>query len=193
VRRRGLALAAVALVMAVALPGCGYHVASEVRDPLGPFAVTSGHARIPYALAIGAAEEGARSALSRAGELATCSPGSSGCNLLVVELLRADETSEGVALPTLGSAREPSPTAGAAVPLARGLRVTLVGRAFLRRAGSDDEERGTEDLDASEVVATPPDAASAVLARDDAARRAARRLGERLARHILGFPEPSEP
>src|SRR4051812_41697681 len=99
--------------------GCGYHLAGGAGDPLGPFTVTGGEARTPYATAMAAAEEGARAALSREGALAGAGEGRA---LLVVEVLRIDDTSESVSL-----------APGAVDPLARGIRITVTGRATVRR------------------------------------------------------------
>jgi hypothetical protein len=76
-------------------------------------------------------------------------------------------------------------------PLARAIRVTVTGRATLRRGG--EVARDTGDVRVGEVIARAGDPAGAVIAREEAAARAARRLGERLTRRLLGFPEPGDP
>lgn len=173
--RASLALSAL-LVLAQA--GCGYRFAHAPSDPLGPFAIVSGAVLVPHAAAIASAEEGARAELSRAGQLA----GAGVAGTIEIEILRVDETGEGIALP-----------AGAAAPLARGVRVTVVGRARMRRAGSTAVERDTGDVRAGEVATRADGAARGVVVGDEASRRAARRLGEILVRKLLGFPEPGEP
>jgi hypothetical protein len=165
--------------LALALAGCGYQLAHAPNDPLGPFVVVAGRVYVPDAPAIASAEEGARAELARAGALA---PGDAGARL-EIEVLRVDETGEGIAL-------EPGK---AGLPLARGVRVTVVGRARLRRAGSDVVERDTGDVRASEVAARADGPGAGSLVRDELGRAAARRLGEALVRRLLGVAEPGEP
>jgi hypothetical protein len=173
--RRG-ALAALLLLAA----GCGYRLVHAAPDPLGPFAVASGPIHVPDAALAAAVAEGARAELSRAGDLAPGGVARAPAEI-EVELLRVDETSEGVAL-------------GAPdLPLSRAVRVTAIGRARLRRRGSAAPERDTGDVRAGEAVARASSAAPGMVARDDAGRAAARRLGEILVRRLLGFPEPGEP
>lgn len=158
--------------------GCGYRFAHAPSDPLGPFTIVAGATIVPHSAAIASAEEGARAELSRAGQLARGSEGGT----IEIEILRVDETGEAIALP-----------AGATSPLGRGARVTVVGRARMRRAGSGAVERDTGDVRASEVGARADGAARGMVVSDEAARGAARRLGEILVRKLLGFPEPGEP
>jgi len=168
---------AAALVLAHAVAGCGYRLAHAPADPLGPFAVVAGRALVPDAAALAAAEEGARAELARAGQLAAGGGGGS----VEIEILRIDEAAEGIA----ADARR--------APSARGVRVTVVGRALLRRAGSAVVERDTGDVRAAEIVARADGAARGMVASDAGTRAAARRLGEILVRRLLGFPEPGEP
>ncbi len=83
------------------------------------------------------------------------------------------------------------------------MRITALGRARLRRRGllpggapsspgGAATERDTGDVSASETVARAPAAAQAEVARDEAGRAAARRLGGILVRRLLGFPEPGD-
>jgi hypothetical protein len=157
------------------LAGCGYHLANAVSDPLGPFVVRGGEVKVPYAAAIAAAEEGARSELSRSGQL---SPGGQG-SALVIAVDRVDEGATGIAAGAAGA------------PIARGIRITVIGRAWIEAGGSIARETG--EVRASEVMAAPGDAATAIAAREEALDRAARRLGERMARQILGEIDPGEP
>lgn len=170
---------ALSLAVALAFGGCGYRLGHAPADPLGPFVVVAGRVYVPDAASIAAAEEGARAELARAGELA---PGGA-TGSVELEVLRIDETSEGIALAP----------GKAAMPLARGVRVTVLGRARLRRAGSEAVERDTGDLRVSEVAARADGAAAGGLVRDEVGRAAARRLGEALVRRLLGVPEPGEP
>jgi hypothetical protein len=163
------------LALSLALAGCGYHLAHAPADPLGPFTVTGGRVRVPDVQAVAAAEEGARAELSRAGALGP------GGGVIEVEVLRVDETSEGIALDVAGS------------PFARGVRVTVTARAVLRRAGSAAVERDSGDVRASEVAARADGAVRGMVVGGEAARAAARRAGEAAVRRLLGYPEPSEP
>ncbi|MFT3764285.1 MAG: hypothetical protein QM820_01995 [Minicystis sp.] len=163
--------------IALGVAGCGYRLAHAPADPLGPFTVVAGRVHVPDAAATAAAEEGARAELSRAGALSAGSDAGS----IEIEILRIDEAGEGIA-------------AGAQDgPLARGVRVTVVGRAVLRRSGSAAVERDTGDVRASEATARQDGAGRGMLSSDAATRAAARRLGEILVRRLLGFPEPGEP
>lgn len=180
--KRALARAASAASAAFALAtaACGYRLVHAPADPLGPFAVLAGRVYVPDAAAITSAEEGARAELARSGELA---PGGAGAGSVEIEVLRVDETGEGIALAP----------GRAAMPLARAVRVTVLGRARLRRAGSDAVERDTGDLRVSEVGARAEGAGAGALVRDELGRAAARRLGEALVRRLLGVPEAGEP
>jgi hypothetical protein len=169
---------ALAALAALALTGCGYHLVHAPADPAGPFAVVGGRAYTPDAAAMAAAEEGARAELARAGELAS---GASAAGVIEVEILRVDEVADGI---TLAPGRPD-------LPLARGVRVTAVGRARMRRAGA--VVRDTGDVRAGETVAAAGGAARGVAVGDEATRAAARRLGEILVRRLLGFPEPGAP
>ena len=166
------------LLLALALPACGLPPRPLRRPiPFGPFSLASSPLRVPDAALAAAAEEGARAELSRAGQLG----GRGAPGEIEVEILRVDETGEGVALGAQG------------IPLARGVRVTAVGRARLRRAGK--VERDTGDVRASDVTA------AAALGGypggggpgREAGRAAARRLGEALVRKLLGVPDPGDP
>ena len=75
------------------------------------------------------------------------------------------------------------------MPLARGTRVGAVARAWIERTAEGAKERDTGDLRALEVIAVESDARVEALREDDASRAAARRLGERLARRLLGEPD----
>jgi hypothetical protein len=165
-----------ALAIVLRLAGCGYRLVHAPVDPLGPFEVVGGRVYVPDSGAIGAMAEGARAELSRAGELG------SGGAAIEVELLRFDMESEGIA----------AGKGAAGAPLARGVRVVAVGRARMRRAGSGAVERDTGDVRASETAGLGPDTAQALATHDEAARAAARRLGEVLVRRLLGFPEPGD-
>jgi hypothetical protein len=155
---------AVALILAFAIPGCGYHLANGSGEAFTP---ELGDVSAPHATIAAALLDGARAELGRHGALAPDGA------VLRVELLRVDERAEGIV------------SGSAATPVARAVRVTIVGRARLAAAA-----RSTGDVEASEIVAAAPGAESGQIAADAAAAAAARRLGARLARKILGYPEP---
>jgi len=178
-KRKPLSLSlALGLASCLALVGCGYRLANTAHDPLGPFVVEGGAAIVPDATLMAAAEEGAATALAQLGALAPARAPHSAA--IVVEILRVDADSDAVAL-----------TSGA--PLAQALRVTVTGRATLRTGPARARSRDTGDVRVTETIARLDSPEAALLARGQAARRAARRLGERLVRRVLGYPEPSDP
>ncbi len=152
-------------LLGVALSGCGYHLANRSNEA---FAVELGDVSTPHATIAAALLDGARAELGRHGALAPSG------EVLRVDLLRVDERAEGIVSGASG-----------ATPVARAVRVTIVGRARLAVTSRD-----TGDVEASEIVAAAPDAESGQIAADAVASAAARRLGARLARKILGYPEP---
>ena len=103
-----------------------------------------------------------------------------------IEVLRADEASEGI-------------TAGANGPVARGTDVAVVARAWVEPAeGAAHAERrpatcGRRSPSRSTPRGwAPTDPRAAVFHRADARRAAARRLGRKLAARVLGMPSASE-
>jgi hypothetical protein len=96
-----------------------------------------------------------------------------------IEVLRADETSEGIA-------------AGANGPVARGTDVAVVARAWIARGPDAEPEADTGDMRAEVTVATDATARAAGFHHADAVRAAARRLGHQLATRIMGLPAASE-
>jgi hypothetical protein len=98
---------------------------------------------------------------------------------VVIEVLRVDAASEGI------SAVPGTPV----TPLARGTRVGVLARAWVERTPGGPRERDTGDLRAVDVMRAEPDPRLEALRLDDATRASARRLGERLARRLLGEPE----
>ena len=120
---------------------------------------------------------GAREQLARDGALA---PGE-GYPRVEIEVLREDETSDGVAAPSSVDA-----------PVARGLEVALVARAWLVSAPDAPHEHDTGDMRAGDLVSPRPDAQRDLLAHMDASRAVARRIGTRLALKVLGHPAATE-
>jgi hypothetical protein len=165
---------ALACAFALLLPGCGYHLANGASEAFSP---ELGEVSSPHPTVAAALLDGARAELARHGALAA-----SGGAVLRVDLLRVDERAEG--LVSGGSAAAVS--SFGATPVARAVRVTVVGRARLDGA----RVRDTGDVEASDVVATATTSAGGQIAADAVAEAAARRLGARLARKIIGLPEP---
>src|SRR4051794_19352422 len=126
-------------MLSVMLVACGYHAvhgASESERLSVVMSTTS----IPDAVASDEVVAGVRSELARSGDL---SPGEAypRCE---VEVLRADEASEGIgATPN---------TDGVLLPDARATRVSIVARAWIVRAKDGPRERDTGDVRATEVV-----------------------------------------
>jgi len=164
-RAGGLVLLAVALL---ASTGCGYRplYASTTSEPL---AVTG--VRAPFADASIEMElrAGARSELARAGRLRS----GDDWPRLVVEAIRVEEATD--ALARHGS--EPS---------ARASRIRLVARAWIER-DPDSIEGDTGEVVAESTVAVEERAMAASWRETLASRAAARKLGEELARRVLGF------
>ena len=173
--RRGLVLArALAVALALVASGCGYR---PLRSGLGGHPLvrverTLVHAPGGEQATIGAsAENGARAELSRFGALAEGDGAE--VDVLNVEIVRVDERSEGVSVDDLGK------------PHARGIRLRITARGLVHGHGQSFE---TVDLDASEVVATSASPLEWDGARTAAARGAARKVGELVAREVLGIP-----
>ena len=118
---------------------------------------------------------GVREELARAGAL----EGGESYPRGAIEVLRADETSEGIA-------------AGANGPVARATGVAIVARAWIARGPDAEPEADTGDMRAEETIATDATARGSSFHHADALRAAARRLGHQLATRIMGLPAASE-
>ncbi len=119
---------------------------------------------------------GAREMLAKEGALA---PGD-GYPSLEIEVLRADETSEGIV-------QVETPQGG--VPRARASDLAVVARAWVKRRQGAAMELDTGDVRAEDLVgASLDDPTREVWQREDALRATARRLGGRIALRILGHP-----
>ncbi len=124
---------------------------------------------------------GARETLAKEGALAS----GDGYPRLEIEVLRADETSEGVV-----SVDTPS----GAQPRAPATDMAVVARAYVLRRAGGASEIDTGDLRAEAVTGAPlGDSTREVWQREDSLRAVARRLGGRLARRILGHPVVTAP
>lgn len=127
---------------------------------------------------------GVRDTLAKEGAL---SPGGN-YPRVEVEVIRADETSEGITAEA---------TPGGHVPQARGTEVGVVARAWIARNATSSHEADTGDVRAFDLVSSPsqsdgPLSSSEALSHDDALRASARRVGERLALRVLGHPAATD-
>jgi hypothetical protein len=136
----------------------------------------------PDAVAADEVVSGAREELARAGAL----EGGDGYPRMEIEVLRADEASEGIA-------------AGASGPVARGTGVAVVGRAWVAPGPGEGAAHvsDTGDMRAEESITVDQtlgadDPRASLFHRADARRAAARRLGRKLAARVLGQPSASE-
>ena len=145
--------------------GCGYRPLKSGLAGNPRLRVASSVARVASLQALG--EELATGARAELARYEALSP--SGLPLHL-EVVRLEEVGEGD-----GVASD--------LPSARGVRVRVVARG--RIEGGDYE---TEDLEASEVLATGSSPTSFEVARSAAARSAARKAGALVARAVLGLP-----
>jgi hypothetical protein len=182
----------VLVVLACALPSCGYR-AVYGGEPSQRLHVRLVRTLVPDAVASDEVASGVREELARDGAL---EPGD-GWPRVEVEVLRADEESEGVAADVSGELPGAS-GAGRSAPVARGVDVGIVARAWIVAAPGAAPERDTGDMRAADVVAVDRaadgalDPRAAAFHQADARRAAARRLGSKLGRKILGAPAVSE-
>lgn len=176
---RSLARLALAPLLAALVLGCGYR---PIHGGAAPerLAVVRARTSIPDAVVADEVLAGVRDELARAGAL---SPGD-GYPRCEVEILRADESSEGIfAAPAPG---------GGVVPESRATRVGVVARAWVSEGPGGVPQRDTGDVRAFDTVAVAPDAKAASFRHGDALRAAARRAGRRLGARVLGLPSASE-
>jgi hypothetical protein len=174
-------------VVPVLAAACGYHplYGGEASTRLHVVLLRS---LVADAVATDEVLSGVREALAKEGALAA----GDGYPRLEVEVLRADEVSEGIAAPSvaLGSG------AGGG-PRARATEVGLVARAHvvLEPGGALERDTGdvrAMDLTASDVSIGVLDPRADAMHHSDALRLVARRLGERLVLRILGNPTASD-
>ncbi|HEY8078808.1 MAG TPA: hypothetical protein VIF62_31970 [Labilithrix sp.] len=165
-------------LFALLLAACGYRpVAGASGERLH---VVLSSTNVPDAVATDEVVAGVRDELARAGAL---EPGD-GYPRCEIEVLRADEASEGVAaVPNQD---------GKLLPTSRATRVGVLARGWIVRANGGPRERDTGDLRAMETVAVAADARAATFSHDDALRAAGRRAGRRLATRLLGLPAASD-
>jgi len=124
---------------------------------------------------------GAREELAKEGALAA---GDDGYPRLEIEVLRADETSEGVT--AIASPDGP-------VPRATASDLAVVARGFVARRAGGAAELDTGDMRADAAAAVPQTASAEIWQREDSLRAVAHRLGGRIALKILGHPVVTAP
>jgi hypothetical protein len=157
-------------ILLLCLAACGYrpvHQADGAR-----LHVTLVRSVVADAVAADEVASGVRDELAKEGALDS----GSGYPRVEIEVLRLDEVSEGIAAPA---------------PRARASRVGVVARAWIAvEPGKPVRETG--DMRATEVMAVDEGPVSSSFHFDAAVRAAARRLGQKLARKLLGHPAVSE-
>jgi hypothetical protein len=182
---RVLALALALALAAASAAGCGYHAVYGDR-PSFRLHVKLVRTLVPDVVASDEVAAGVREELARSGVL----EGGEGYPRVEIEVLRADEASEGIA-----AASGPAPR-----PVARSLDVGISARAWIVRAPDAAPESDTGDLRAEDTIAVDetgqtglhPDPRASALHYADALRAAARRLGRRLAYKVTGEPAASD-
>ncbi|HVJ93527.1 MAG TPA: hypothetical protein VM580_27185 [Labilithrix sp.] len=167
------------LAVGVVLAGCGYRPVHDVTAR-ERYAVVLASSSVADAVASDEVVAGVRDALARSGALAI----GESYPRCEVEVLRADEASEGVA-----ATSNPD---GVLVPEARATRVGVVARAWIVRSNGGLRERDTGDVRALEIAEAAPDARTATFRHADAIRAAGRRVGRRMGARLLGLPSASD-
>ena len=166
-------------VLLLAAASCGF-VPVHGGAGAAPMHVVLSESKVPDAVASDDVLVGVREELARANALAS----GDGYPRCEVEVLRVDETSEGIAAVPGADNR--------LAPQSRATRVGLVARAWVLRAPGADRERDTGDVRVLETVAVAPDARAAAFRHSDALRAAGHRLGNRLAARIMGLPAATD-
>ncbi len=164
-----------AALLALLCAGCGYH-ALYAEPAAARYHVHLGRVGVASAAVADEVARGARDELAREGALSA----GDGFPRLEIDVLRLDETSEGIARAT------------GDVPLARGTQLGVLARAYVVRAEGAAPELDTGDLRALDLVEAPADPRREVFLREDALRAVARRLGHTLAARVLGHPTTTE-
>jgi hypothetical protein len=166
---------------------CGYHplYGGEGSTKLHVVLVRS---LVADAVATDEVVSGVRETLAKEGALAA----GDGYPRIEVEVLRADEASEGIAAPSVAMG---SAAGGGA--RARATEVGLVARAYVVFGPGGAEERDTGDVRTMDLVGSDvslgvPDPRADAMHHGDALRLVAHRLGERLALGVLGNPIASD-
>ena len=166
---------AFAFVLLSSLGACGYQPVHEARGD-ERLSVSLATSMVPDAAVTDEVLVGMREELAKNGALASSSDAYPRCE---IEVLRADEASEGIA-------------AVDGEPSARATRVGIVARAWIVRTKDGPHERDTGDVRTMETVASAPDARTATFRHSDALKAAGRRAGRRLASRVMGLPSASD-
>jgi hypothetical protein len=167
------------LPVLTALNGCGYVPAYGGERPEARLSVAAAPHKTPQLEVVQSVLSGVRAQLSTAGVL---KPGNEH-PLMLVEVLRVDELSSGIA------ALLPDPTSTERLPLARGSAVGVLGRAWVVEAPGQEPSRDTGDIRRVEHYRNEDEIAPEVIRHGEALHAAARQLGKALARRILGEPD----
>jgi hypothetical protein len=164
--------------------GCGYRSVYAAGPP-GRLHVKVIRSLVTDAVAADEVASGVREELARAGALAA----GEGYPRVEIEVLRADETSEGIAAEARG-------------PVARGTGVAMVARAWVTAEDGASPQSDTGDMRAEESITVDetvgadgtggPDPRASAFHHADASRAAGRRLGRKLGARVLGQPSASE-
>jgi hypothetical protein len=163
-------------VLLLALPAllsCGYRPVYAAREPQQCLSVVAGDRQTAHAAALEGALEGARRALAEE----TCVGHGREHPRLVIEITRVDERAAGI-------------SAQGGQPLARGARVSVVGRAWVETKLGGAPERVTGDRRRSELYGASDDLRADTRDFEVALHAAGVKLGASLARAALGLPEP---
>jgi hypothetical protein len=168
------------LALAV-LASCGYR-SVNASAATGRLHVKLVRTLIPDAVASDEVVVGVRDELARHERL----EGGEAYPRVEVEVLAATEQSEGLGAGTSG-------------PVARATTVSIVARGWLQTEAGAAPERDTGDMRSEEVLAvdetptTPAvrDPRASVFHYADAVRAAGRKLGESIARRVMGLPAPA--
>jgi hypothetical protein len=166
------------LLLGVAAASCGYRAEYGGAPPEARLTLTAAPALVARPEAVQAALAGVRHELSAAGALRA----GKGYPRVVVEVLRVDELSGGVAR---------AETDAGAIPLARGSAVGVVARAWVQEHAGAPPARDTGDMRRVQSYASGGDAVLEGQRHSAAIRAAARELGRALGRRLLGHPEPA--
>jgi hypothetical protein len=179
------------LLAALLLSGCGYH--AVYGGETERLHVVLKRSLVADAVATDEVVSGVREALAREGALAA----GEAYPRIEIEVLRSDEASDGIAAPVPASSTAPPGAPINGGPRARATEVGLVARACLIRAAAGPCERDTGDVRAMDLAGSDlslgaPDVLSDAFHHRDALRDVGKRLGARLAGHILGRPTASD-
>jgi hypothetical protein len=170
---------AVGMGLCLSFSACGYH-AVYARSGPSKLHVVLVRTLVPDVVASDEVVAGLREELARAGTLEA----GEGYPRVEVEVLRADESSEGI-------------VAQSNAPVSRATDVGLAARAWIVRAAGAPPESDTGDMRAQETIAVDesaagPDPRASSFHEADALRAAARRLGRMLAYKMAGQPGSSD-